>query len=289
VAGVKALFNSRVPATDACQQFFAGFQKKRPRYKVRINKSPHLAIFAPTGVGKSTGLAVPFLLECQESCVVTDYKGELYNATWKTRGQCGEVIALDPYKLVTQTPHTFDPIDFVTNDSVFAIDDCRDIAAALVERKQETGDGIHFLDNAEAGIASVAATVVAFGEGKNKSLQAVCEIVSNPHRWEAAIRLMCNSTIWDGMLARMGGNLMHLKEKELASSMSTIARFTRFLSTPAIAASTSKSSFDPGDLVRRTMTIYLILPIDRMNVLSPLLRLWISSMIRAVVRNGAKQ
>src|SRR5216683_6788201 len=114
VAGVKALFNSRVPATEACQQFFAGFQKKRPRYRVRINKSPHLAIFAPTGVGKSTGLAVPFLLECQESCVVTDYKGELYNATWKTRGEFGEVIALDPYKLVTQTPHTFDPIDFVT-------------------------------------------------------------------------------------------------------------------------------------------------------------------------------
>jgi type IV secretion system protein VirD4 len=289
MAGVEGLFNARVPAEEACKQFLGAFQRKRPWHKVRINKSPHVAIFAPTSAGKSSGLVIPYIRESKESCIVPDYKGELFRETFDIRSKLGPVAVLDPYKRVTQSPDTYDPIDFVFPESEFAIDDCRDIAAAIVERKQETGDGIHFLDNAEGGIAGVAATVVAFGEGRHKSLQAVSEIVSNPLKWQATVQLACSSTIWDGMLARMGGNLLHWKDKELASSMSTIARFMRFLSTPAIAASTSKSSFDPANLVRQTMTIYMVLPVDRMDVLSPLLRLWVSSFIRAVIRNGGQR
>ena len=39
---------------------------------------------------------------------------------------------------------------------------------------------------------------------------------------------------------------IHLQDRELASTMSTIARFLRFLSTPAIAASTRSSSWNPA-------------------------------------------
>jgi type IV secretion system protein VirD4 len=290
VAATKALFDPSVPAETACGQFL-GSRRKRPSRLVRLNNAVHTAIFAPTGAGKGVSLVIPFLLTCEESCVVVDVKeGELARITADARRKMGHhVVLVDPYKLITDTPDTLNPLDFIDRDSPYAIDGCREIAAAMVDRKDEKGDGVHFLDNAEGAIAAVAALLVQFGEGENKSLQALCDIVSNPQRWQKATELMCQSDAWQGMLARMGGSLTHLKERELASTMSTIARFLRFLSTPAIAASTRSSSFNPGDVVARKTTVYLILPSERVSALSPLLRLWIGTLLRGVVRGGLQE
>ena len=189
-------------------------------------------------------------------------------------------MLLDPFEQVTNHPDSLNVLAHVHKDSQYAIDDCREIGAAIVDRKDEKGDGIHFLDNGEGGIAAIAATVVQYAEEHNKSLQSLCDIVSNPTKWEKAIELMCASDAWDGMLARMGGSLTHLKDRELASTMSTMVRFLRFLSTPAIAASTRTSTFDPSDLLKKKMTVYLVLPPERVSSLSPLLRLWIGALLR---------
>ncbi|MGH7173468.1 MAG: type IV secretory system conjugative DNA transfer family protein [Gemmataceae bacterium] len=290
ITATKGLFDASVPAEVACQRFL-GCRRKRPLKLVRLNRAVHTAIFAPTGAGKGVSFVIPFLLTCKDSCVVVDLKaGELARITAQARRKMGHrVVLLDPFKKVTATPDTLNPLEFIDRDDPYAIDNCRETAAAMVERKEEKGDGVHFLDNAEGGIAAIAALLVQFGEGENKSLQALCDIVSNPQKWQKAIELMCGSDAWDGLLARMGGSLMHLKERELASSISTIARFVRFLSTPAIAASTRSSTFNPADLVRQKMTVYLILPPERASALSPLLRLWIGSLLRVVVKGGLQE
>lgn len=128
--------------------------------------------------------------------------------------------------------------------------------------------------------------MVQYGEGEQKSLQSVCDIISKPQKWEQAIELMCQSVAWDGMLARMGGTLLHWKERELASTMSTMARFLRPFSTPAIAAATRSSTCDPVTALEKSTT-YIVLPADRVGVLSPLLRLWIGTFIRVAQRSGS--
>ncbi len=289
IAATRGLFDSSVPAEVACQRFL-GCRRKKPPKLVRLNNVVHTAVFAPTGAGKGVSFVIPFLLTCEDSCVVVDLKGELARITGNARRKMGHrVVLLDPFQTMTDHPDTLNPLEFIDKESPYAIDDCRETAAAMVERKEEKGDGVHFLDNAEGGIAAVAALLVQFGEEENKSLQALCDIVSNPQKWAKATELMCGSDAWLGMLARMGGNLTHLKERELASTMSTIARFLRFLSTPAIAASTRTSTFNPADLTRQKMTVYLILPPERASALSQLLRLWIGSLLRGVVRGGLQE
>ena len=49
------------------------------------------------------------------------------------------------------------------------------------------------------------------------------------------------------------------------------------------------SSFDPADLLTGKMTVYLVLPPEHMRAQSPLLRLWIGSMLRAVVKGGLQE
>lgn len=261
---------------------------------VRLPNAIHTSIFAPTGVGKTVSCVVPYLLATREPVFVLDVKdGELAKLTAEARKKMGRrVHIIDPYRCVTNTPATLDPVNFIDKSSKFAIDDAREIAAAIVERKEEKGDGnsTHFLDNAEAAIAALIATVVEYGEeDQKKSLQAVCDIASDPKRWDRAVQLMVASPVQEGMLSRMGGNLTHLKDRELASTMSTIARFLRFLSTPAIAESTTASSFDPNEILQGNTDVYCVLAADRVATLSPLLRLWTGTFLRAAQRSKGKQ
>ncbi len=101
---------------------------------------------------------------------------------------------------------------------------------------------------------------------------------------------MCGeSDAWQGMLARLGHQLTHFKDKELGSTLTTTNRFLRFLDTIAIAESTKRSSFNPADLLTGKMTVYLILPPEHMRAQSALLRLWIGSLLRAVVKGGLQE
>lgn len=100
---------------------------------------------------------------------------------------------------------------------------------------------------------------------------------------------MHESDAWNGMLARMGGQLMHFVDKEKSSTLTTVARHLRFLDTLPIATNTQKSSFDPARLRSGKMTIYLVLPPEHMRSQTPLLRLWIGSQLRAVVSTGLNE
>jgi type IV secretion system protein VirD4 len=103
MAGIKALLDGKCKPADACGQFFTALQQKQqPAPLVRLPHAITSVCFAPPGAGKSTGLVIPFLLSCEESCVVIDFSGELALATAEARRRMGdEIVILDPYKVVT--------------------------------------------------------------------------------------------------------------------------------------------------------------------------------------------
>jgi type IV secretion system protein VirD4 len=281
--GVSQLLNWSVGSSEACRQFWSGRQKS----VVRLPKAVHTAVFAPTGVGKGVSCILPFLLNSDESCVVLDFKGELARITAEHRRKAfgHKVVLLDPYQSVTRTPDTFNPLDFMDKNDRLAIDECNDLASALVVRTGDERDP-HWSDSAEAYISAVMTTVVAYGETRTRSLQTVREILSLPQKHDLAIKLMMESDMWGGLLAQMGGQLLHFTDKEKSSVLSSALRHLRFLGTPAVVASTSESSFDPSELRKGRMSIFMILSPDRAKAQAGLLRMWIGSLLRACVRGG---
>jgi type IV secretion system protein VirD4 len=291
---LQELFSRWVPAKEACEQFLAsiriGWKAKLQPALVRLPRAVHTAVFAPTGAGKGVSSVIPFLMGTDESAVGVDFKGENFKITAGHRQKVfgHKIVVLDPFKLVSQTPDTFNPLDFIHKDSPTAIDECRDLAEALVIRTGQEKDP-HWLDSAEAWISALIALVVHYGEPNDRSLQTVRKVLSSPDKLQMAIKLMCASDAWDGMLARMGNQLTHFKDKELGSTLTTTSRFLRFLDTLAVSDSTKTSSFDPDDLRRGKMTVYLVLPPEHQRAQSPLLRMWIGSLLRAVVRGGLQE
>ena len=147
----------------------------------------------------------------------------------------------------------------------------------------------HWADSAELWISAIIAAVTQFGEAGNRSLQTVRTLLTDPVKMEAVIKMMSTSEAANGMIARLGNQLTYYKDKELASVLTTTNRFLRFLDTLAIAESTKASTFDPKELRNGKMTIYLVLPPEHMRTQSPLLRMWISALLRAVVRAACKK
>jgi type IV secretion system protein VirD4 len=136
----------------------------------------------------------------------------------------------------------------------------------------------------------MVAAVAYYGERGERSLQTVRTLLSNPAKMDAIIRLMCESgNAWSGMLARMGHQLTRFQGNELASCHTTVSRFLKFLDTIAVADNTSASTFDPADLVKRKTTVYLVLPPEHVRAQQALLRLWIGTMLRAVVKGGLQR
>ncbi len=167
---------------------------------------------------------------------------------------------LDLFELVTRTPDRLNPLDMIDRDSPLAIDECRDLANAIVVRTGNEHDP-HWVESAEFIIGAFLLAVVYFGEQGHRSLQTVRTLLSNFEKMNAMIKLMQETPeAYSGMLARMGHQLTRFKDNELASVCTTINRELSFLDTIAVADSTKESTFDPRDLVRRRMTVYLVLP-----------------------------
>lgn len=278
------LFNRALDDRSACEWSLRKRNKRRGEV-VRLARAVHTAAFAPTGAGKGVSLILPWLFCSTENQCVLDLKGELarLTASYRERVFGHRVVLLDPFKVVTETPDSFNPLDWIDKDSSEMIDDCRDLANQLVVKSPEEREP-HWNESAELFIAATTAAVVAHGQPQQCSLQSVRDILTNPQKLGVLINLLGQS---EGMLPRFAGQLAHFTDRELGSALTTANRHLRFLDTPAIYDSTSSSSFDPHELAsEKRVTVYCILPPHRVRAQISTLRMWCGSLLRAVVRQG---
>jgi type IV secretion system protein VirD4 len=253
---------------------------------LRLPNTLTTAIYGPAGSGKTAGFIIPWLLENPFSAGVIDLKGELYKATAKARRRMGhKVVALDPYKLVTDKPDTYNPFDVIPSDSPTLINDCRNFAEALVIRTGKEEDPF-WCNGAETVTAAMACFTARHAPPADRSPQTVRELLCNPQHLARAMAALQQSGDFDGLLARMGHQLSHFQDKTAASVLSTALQFSTFLDSPEIVPSMQKSSFDPAELRTGKMTVYLILPAQHFRAQAAVMRLWISSMLRRVVSMG---
>lgn len=136
------LFNPRLESGAACERFLEALRKPK-EHLVRLSNAVHTAIFAPTGVGKGVSFVVPFLKTCPDSCVVVDLKaGELARLTAQHRREVfgHDVRIIDPFGVVTKTPDCVNVLDGIGKDDPLAIDEYRDLAAAMFVRTGEERD-----------------------------------------------------------------------------------------------------------------------------------------------------
>ena len=228
---------------------------------VNLPAEDHLMVLGPTGSGKSSGLAIPAILEWPGAVVVTDPKGELIETTMAARRRVGQVAVFAP---LMRPSDPWNPLS-----AVHSSEDALRTAGFLMGRAPEREPFWHDLAHQllQGLLVEAAMTGMTLGDLVAMLQSVPAEELASEMGHPVARRLVQGATC--------GGDRTAMSV--VATLISKLAPYA----TDKVAEATAQSSFDPADLGRqRLQTIYcLVTPHD-----APLLRGVVSALLASCWR-----
>jgi len=253
---------------------------------IRAANYCHVLLIGATGSGKGVSIIIPNLLSYFRGSVVCfDTKCDLHSTCARRRAARGEqIIRLAPFD---NGPHSLNPLDTIPRESPTLIDSARALAESLVVRSGSENDP-HWNDKAAQVIGALLVLVLMRFKDKDRNLNSVQEIASDPEMLAAAANTLRGI---GGIATRLGNQIKVLFDreqdgtlsKEGAGVMSTVARHLAFLDSELVGRSVATTSWDPMSLLKPGTTLFLQIPPDAPK---GLLRCWISALVRMIGAAG---
>lgn len=256
----------------------------------------HAVAIAPNRSGKGTGLIIPNLLNYGGSVLVVDPKGENAYITAPQRRRMGQrTIILDPWDEVNrrygkksgelEQVARFNPLSILNPESPDYADDLAYLADALIISQSKNDP--FFDDSARDLVAGLMAFCVEkFGPRAN--LAQVRALLRTPAENIAKIAKEAGEEFaardYESMAAHKLAAFM-VAGKTVENILMTARAQLQFLDSAPLLNNLEKSSFSFDDLTERETTIYLVLPVDKLDTKGRWLRLMVSIAIRQIARN----
>ncbi|MBL7744517.1 MAG: type IV secretory system conjugative DNA transfer family protein [Chitinophagaceae bacterium] len=235
----------------------------------------HLLTIAPTGAGKGRSNVIPTCLTYPGSLIVLDPKGEAARVTSKARRRFGKVYIIDPFKLVTKHPAKFNPMDIVLTEHA-----PEQQGIMLAQALQDGYGGFKsdpFWDNKANDILSAA---MIHQLTTKKSFAAFRKgLVEGDVDYNIAA-MLDSKTVKNQLAEELYSTYLSIcSEKTRPSVLSTAQQHLTLLGEPCVLDSLEgPSSFSVYDLLKgKPMTIYLVIPPNKLKAFVQLVRLWVVS------------
>lgn len=252
---------------------------------LRYDGPAHLLTLAPTRAGKGVGTIIPNLLTANRSVLVIDPKGENARITYKARQGFGPVHILDPFDITGLPAATCNPLDRLHPGHPDLGDEAISLAEALVMDPPGQVHDAHWNEEAKSLLAGLILFCICHETADRKTLASVREYLSLPaDRWAALLALMQESDAAGGLVARAANRFAGKADREAASVLSNAQRHTRFLDSPRIVAAMARSGVDFTELRQRVISIFLVLPPNRLDAYSRWLRLMVAQSLQDIAR-----
>jgi type IV secretion system protein VirD4 len=251
----------------------------------------HLMTVAPTGAGKGVGLIIPTLLTYPGSVIVTDIKGENYQVTARYRREMGQqVVVLDPFGLVTAKDRAdkLNPFDLFKVPGSDPESDAEMLAAQLAVGHEFSSDR-YWEDTGRGLVAGLIADVATSSPADKRNLCTLREMLYNDELDYAIAVALDTRKKSMSPLARdeFIAYLAAPSDKTRPCIRTTATTFVKCLGSTAVSRSLERSTFDLTDLLNnRPMTIYLVLPPEKLLSHRGLLRLWVVTLMTVVMRRA---
>jgi len=254
----------------------------------------HGLTFGATRSGKGVNVIIPALLTYSGSMVVIDPKGENAWITAQFRREMGQrVVILDPWDEinrrygsqvgVTEQITKFNPLAFIDPKSLDFNDEVAAVADALIISRTGGSDA-HWTESARELVAGLIAAAVEFNPGK-ASLRDLRDMLTSDE--ETLIqRIKTISEVKPDSLAARKLQRFKTASNEVRSIRSTAETQTSVLDSEMLLASleTEEQPFDLAEIATGKVTLYLILPVDRLVTHGRWLRLILTMAIRTIAR-----
>lgn len=274
--------------------------------------SGHILTIGPTRSGKSRRLLIPnLLMETGRSMLVVDMKGELAELTAAKRiAAGGRVVALDPFGLLARRGvHVetiqFNPMDRLDPEDESFVDEAMVLAEALIQVNPKASEP-HWSESAQELVCGLIMWVKYILTTEANLLEVRSLLCRPVLDLTVVARAAQRDAKAPAAIARKLAKFVQpaRESRELDSILSTAQTQTRFLDSPGIARSLSRSAADAAsgpkglqvqgkglpldfhDMKAERITVYLVLPPDKLMSHAKWLRLVISSAMTAMQRSG---
>ncbi len=260
----------------------------------------HVLTIAGTGAGKGVAVVKPNLMVYGGSVVVLDPKGENFIDTWKHRVRLGHRVCLvDPFNAVPANIQgdykvQFNPLEvlqqfYLAEDHSSVYDEAASIADLIVLTTDNDAQP-HFNEKAKAFIRSAILFVTYAETYQNRdqfphNLVTVKQCILNWFSNVDAIALFIDICTKHPRLTSVAGAISMIAKEERQSVLSTVLRHTEFLDSPNVQESLSASSFSMSDLKQNKLSVYLVLPANRLKTYSRLARVWIGTLLQSLMHD----
>lgn len=245
----------------------------------------HLLRLAPNRSGKGVSAIIPNLLTWPGSMLVVDPKGENAVVTARRRRQMGQSVhVLDPWGITGLEGGRFNPLLELAPDGADLAEDAALLADGLVLPGAKSDDEF-WNGEARSLIAGLIMHIVTTEMPEHRHLGALRHLLTLGERdFAELLDDMLDNRAAHGLVARTAQRLLQKTDRERSGVISTAQAQTHFLDSPRMVDVLRASSFDLGKLKSTPMTIYLVLPADRLATHGRWLRLMVGLCLAALTR-----
>ncbi|MCC9608105.1 type IV secretory system conjugative DNA transfer family protein [Blastopirellula sp. JC732] len=277
-----------------------GWTEKRPPkrqigffkdVKYRVQKRPiwysghHLATIAATGAGKAVSAAIPTLLSYPGSIVALDTKGELYDTTHRYRKEMGQqVIVLRPFAGSDQPSDRFNFTD-VRHCPNFDVETDSQVLASLLATDKGFSKDPFWSITGTSLIAGMLTYIFALEAPEKCNFARLVEMLyGRDVAYDVAVRLDTQESRIPKFAYQQFASFLNMPERETRPSvLATSQSFVAPLIAPRVMAAMGESSFSIQDFRNgKPMTIYLVIPPDRMVSHASLILLWVGTLLKII-------
>lgn len=276
-----------------------GFQPI-PRTKEVVSGEPvevpiglHYLTVAPTGAGKGRSAIIPTLLDYPGPAIVLDPKGENAQVTARARREMGqEVYILDPFRSLGPTSHALNPLDVLDLNGADVETEAQTLAAMFSQGNRFAKDP--FWDNNARGLI---AGLIAYFSGTpgvdraHRNLPYLCDFLQGEDpAYNIAVLLDRDGAKMPRLARRELAAFLNQPEKETRPSvLSTAVSYLKDYNSERVSNTLKTSDVALVDVVRgKPLTIYIVIPPDRLDSHVNLMRLWVGCLLKTVFTRRRK-
>ncbi len=247
----------------------------------------HLMTIAPTGSGKGTGCIIPTLLRHEGPVIVIDPKGENAAVTARRRREMGQkVLILDPLEIADQERAHLNPFDLLDKNSVTLTDDVAMLMNILVPDEVSAKDQF-WISRSQQLLIGLTLHLIIDHEPKHHNLAALRNIINQGHQqMQEVAQSMQRSQHPD--VRSIASNILIPAPETFGGILSFAQNAVGFMRGELVQKATGDSTFSYDEITRGDpISLYLIIPSDKLESHGSLLKIWVGSLIAAITRRQA--
>lgn len=259
---------------------------------IRHGGPGHLLTVAPSRSGKARDVLVPVLLEKgQGSIICLDGKGQLCAITAvHRRDRLGQVVvALDPFGIAKSLcgveASRYNPMATLVPGSRTLGVRSDKIADGLIWNEHEREN--HWTESAKELVSGIMMALAEHGAPHEKNLAALREVIGGDVFGFCREAMKSPNRFIRQKLSRYAAEGAE-DNKEISGIISTAKTQTAFIGNEIISDSLSDSDFSFADLRQKATTVYLILPLDDLDVCGKWFRLIFASALSELLRDEGR-